>query len=82
MTRERAPLDDYIEAQPLLRHVHVMRRVMEWVDRDPETRRFYPELHCAYMDILAEEFAPHALMLALALTELEDAYPEIVPEEE
>lgn len=73
-----APLDDYLEARPLLRHVRVMERVMDWVDEDPKTREFYSEMHCAYMDVLAAEFAPHALMLALAITELENAYPEIV----
>jgi hypothetical protein len=85
MTRRKppaAPLDDYLEARPLLRHVRVMHRVMEWVDDDPGRRKFHADMFCAYMDILAEEFAPHALMLALAITQLENAYPEIVPPEE
>lgn len=72
-----SPLEDYIAARPLLRHVRVMKRVMAWVDEDPKTRTFYAEMYCAYMDILAEEFAPHALMLALAITQLENAFPEI-----
>lgn len=71
------PVDDYFEARPLLRHIRVMKRVMDWIDHDPKTRAFYSELHCAYMDILSKELAPHALMFALAITELEDAYPEI-----
>jgi hypothetical protein len=29
------------------------------------------------MDMLNEQLAPYALTLALAITELEDAYPEI-----
>ena len=85
MTRHKppaVPVDDYIEARPLLRHVRVMERVMEWVDDDPRTRVFFHDLHGAYRDILAEEFAPHALTFALALAELENAYPEIVPPEE
>jgi hypothetical protein len=71
------PVDDYFEARPLLRHIRVMERVMDWVDEDPKTRAFYSDLHCAYMAILSEELAPHALMFALAITELENAYPEI-----
>jgi hypothetical protein len=54
-----------------------MKRVMEWMDKEPATRAFYPELHCAYMNILAEEFAPYALMFAMAITQLENAFPEI-----
>lgn len=72
------PVDDYFEARPLLRHVRVMERVMEWVDEDPKTREFHADLHSAYMDILNEELGPHALTLALAITELEEAFPEIV----
>ena len=54
-----------------------MQRVMKWVDEDPKTREFFADLHCAYMDILNEELAPNALTLALAITELEEAFPEI-----
>jgi hypothetical protein len=54
-----------------------MKLVMDWIDEDPKTRAFYSELHCAYMDILSKELAPHALMFALAITQLENAYPEI-----
>jgi hypothetical protein len=71
------PVDDYFEARQLLRHIRVMEQVMNWVDEDPMTRKFYSELHCAYMAILSNELAPHALMFALAITELENAYPEI-----
>jgi len=71
------PVDDYFEARPLLRHVRVMEQVMAWVDEDPKTRAFLSAMHCAYMDILGRELAPHALTLALAITELEDAVPEI-----
>lgn len=72
-----APVDDYFDARPLLRHIRVMERVMEWVDDDPRTRAFFHDLHGAYMDVLSKELAPHALTLALALTQLENAFPEI-----
>jgi disulfide oxidoreductase YuzD len=75
--RPSVPLDDYFEARPLLRHIRVMKMVMDWIDEDPKTRAFYPELHCAYMDILSKELAAHALTLAMAITQLENAYPEI-----
>jgi hypothetical protein len=76
--RKRPPtLDDYLKARPLLRHVRVMERVMRWVDDDPKMRPFLPAMHCAYMDILNEELAPHALTLALSIAQLEDAFPEI-----
>ena len=72
-----SPLDEYVEAQPLLRHIRVMHRFFdEVVDTEPY-RHFHPDLHEAFMRILNEEFAPFALVLALAVTELEDAYPEI-----
>jgi hypothetical protein len=47
------------------------------IDENPEYRKYFAELYGAYVDILNEELAPHALTLALALTELEDAYPAI-----
>jgi hypothetical protein len=72
-----SPLDEYIEVQPLLRQIRVMQRFLdEVVDAEPY-RQFHPDLHQEFMRILNEEFAPHALVLALAVTELEDAYPEI-----
>lgn len=71
------PIDDYFEARPLLRHVRVMERVMDWADEDPKTREFHAEMHCAYMNILSKELASHALTFALAITELEEAFPEI-----
>jgi hypothetical protein len=72
------PLDAYVDVQPLLRHIRVMWRFFEEViDENPEYRKHFSELYGAYTDILNEELAPHALTLALALTELEDAYPVI-----
>jgi hypothetical protein len=72
------PIDFYVQARPLLRHVRVMRRFMhEVVDNHPVCRKHYAELHCAFMDILNEEFVKDALTLALAVVELEEAYPEI-----
>jgi len=60
-----------------------MRRFFdEVVEGNPELRTHYSGLHCAYMDILNEELAPHALALALAIVQLEDAYPEIDSEAE
>jgi len=54
--------------QNILRHVRLMRRFFnDVVDEDPKTRAFLPELHCAYMDMLNEEFAANALSLALGL---------------
>jgi len=71
-------LEEYDEVQPLLRHVRIMQRFFdEVVDENPEFRKHYSDLHRAYLDILAEELAPHALSLALAVTELEDTYPDI-----
>ena len=59
-----APLDEYTEVQPLLRHVRVMERFFdEVVDENPQFRTHYSALHVAYMGILAEELAPHALPL-------------------
>jgi len=37
-----------------------------------EYRKHYADLHVAYMDILNEELAPFALLLALSLAEFED----------
>jgi hypothetical protein len=71
------PLADYIEVQPALHMVRIMRRFFGEVVDCETFRPFLPELHVAYMEILNEELAPYALSLALAITELEDAYPEI-----
>lgn len=78
--REQPPLgaiDQYEEMQPILLHVRVMERVMDAVDDDPEMRPFHATLHCLYMDIVNEVIGEHALELALALIQLEEAYPEI-----
>lgn len=57
----------------VVRRVRFMQRYFsEVVDADPELRHFLPKLHCAYMDRLNEEFAPHALDLALAVVKWED----------
>ena len=77
-TRHTLPLDEYVEVQPLLRHIRIMNRFFtEVIDEHPTWRPHYADLHVAYMAILQEEPAPHALSLALALTELEDAFPSI-----
>ncbi|HXH41112.1 MAG TPA: hypothetical protein VNN08_20965 [Thermoanaerobaculia bacterium] len=75
--RKRMPLDDYIDVQPALHMVRIMRRFFEEIVDEPPFRAHLPELHVAYMEILNEELASYALNLALAITELEDAYPEI-----
>lgn len=75
--KRKVPVDSYLEARPLLRHIRIMERVMEAVDDNPEIRRFHTELHGAFLDILQEEFAPHALTFALALAEIEDAMPSV-----
>jgi hypothetical protein len=71
------PLGDYIEVQPALHMVRIMRRFFGEVVDCEAFRPILPELHVAYMEILNEELASYALSLALAITELEDAYPEI-----
>ena len=71
----------YRKVQPLLRHVRVMQRFFrEVVGEHPNYRQDYSELHGAYMKILNEELAPHALALALAITELQHAQREIATE--
>jgi hypothetical protein len=81
MSKDRppaVPIEDYFESRPLLRHIRIMERFLEEViEANPKFRDHYAELHLAYLDILEEEFRPHALMLALAVAELELAYPEI-----
>lgn len=59
--------------QNIIDHVRFMRSYFnEVVDEDPQTRKFLPELHCAYMDRLNLLFAPHAFDLALAVVAWED----------
>lgn len=70
-------IDQYEEMLPILLHVRVMERVMDAVDDDPQMRVFHAALHCIYMDIVNEVIGEHALELALALIQLEEAYPEI-----
>ena len=77
MKEPTGPVDIYFNTRPLLRHVRIMNRVMDWVDNDPRAREFYVDLYSLYSEILQEEFAPDALMLALAVAELEDAFPAI-----
>ncbi|HEY2094126.1 MAG TPA: hypothetical protein VGJ81_19825 [Thermoanaerobaculia bacterium] len=73
-----SPLDEYLAVQHVLRQARLMERFFEdFVDENPMLRPHLPEMHCAYMDMLNEQLAPYALILALAITELEDAYPEI-----
>jgi hypothetical protein len=74
---ESNPLDYYNEARPLLRHVRVMNRFFDEVVAEPPYRQFQIDLYDAFLKILNEELAPHALTLAIAITELEDAFPEI-----
>ncbi len=72
------PLDDFVAARPLLQHIRITQRFFDEVVDEVPYRQFLPELHGAFMRILNEELAPHALTLALAITELEDAFPEIL----
>jgi hypothetical protein len=72
------PLDDYRETAHVIRQARLMSRFFdEVVDADDRTRAVYDKLFCAYMDMLNRELAPYALALAMAIAELEDAYPEI-----
>ena len=75
--RESNPLDYYDDVRPLLRHIRIMHRFFDEVVDEEPYRKFHPELYGAFIDILTQELAPHALTLALAITELEDAFPEI-----
>jgi hypothetical protein len=75
--RGAPPLEDYIEAQPAIHMVRVMQRFFAEVVDAPPFRDHLPELHVAYMEILNEELSSYALTLALAITELEDAFPDI-----
>jgi hypothetical protein len=72
-----SPLDEYIDVQPALHMVRIMNRFFAEVVDEPPFRQYLSDLHVAYMEILNEELAPYALDLALAITELEDAYPMI-----
>lgn len=74
----RAVLDEYLEAIPLLVPIRLMNRFFhEVVDEIPECRSHYSAMYGGFMDILNEELAPHAVTLALAIVELENAFPAI-----
>jgi hypothetical protein len=75
--RPLSAIAEYIEVRPLLRQVRVMFRFLDEVIDEEPYRHFYSELLFAFLRLVNEEFAPAAINLALALTELEDAYPEI-----
>lgn len=75
--KSKSPLGDYIEVQPALHMVRIMNRFFDEVVDEPTFRAHFPELRVAYDEILNEELASYALNLALAITELQDAYPEI-----
>jgi hypothetical protein len=70
-------LDGYIEVQPAVHAVRIMHRFFDEVVDCPAFSPLMSELLTAYEKILNEELAPYALRLAFAITELEDAYPEI-----
>ena len=44
-----APLDEYIEVQPALHMVRIMRRFFDEVVDELPFRQYLPELHVAYM---------------------------------
>lgn len=75
---EQPAMYQYRKVQPLLRHVRVMERFFREVGDHPNYGQDYSELHGAYMKILNDELAPHAL--ALAICELQDAQGEIATE--
>lgn len=79
---EHRPLEYYKEVRSLLRQVRVMNRFFDEVIEELPYRERYFELYEAYVKILNEELGPHAAELALALAEVEDAYPEIGRDEE
>ena len=57
----------------VMAHVRFMDEFMDAIDEREELRPFHAELHCMYMDLLADVLAPYALDLALSLIALEDA---------
>jgi hypothetical protein len=63
--------------QPALHMVRVMNRFFGEVVDCPAFSPFMQELRVGYMEILNEELSSYALDLALAIVELEVAYPEI-----
>lgn len=71
-----APLTEYIEVQPALHMVRVMKRFFDEVVNCPAFEPFTQALRVGYMEILNEELASYALNLALAIAELEVVSPE------
>lgn len=81
MTAPAKPLDAYREVAHVIRQVRLMDRFFDEVvdELEHEHRaKIYDDLHGGYMDMLNKELAPYALLLAEAIMQLEDAYPEIV----
>lgn len=73
----RPSLPHYEEVAHLVRHVRLVRDFFgDAVYRSP-IHLHYVRLYDAYMDRLNREFAPYAVVLAMAIKELEDAYPDI-----
>jgi hypothetical protein len=71
-------LTEYAKALPVLRLVRVMERFLdEVVDTNPEMRSLYRDVRRAYTAILQDELAPHAMVLAFAVIELEAYCPDI-----
>jgi len=69
-------IPDYYENDDIphvLARVRFMRDYFDAVDDRAEWRDLHPELHCLYMDLLADALAPYALDLALSLIALEDS---------
>lgn len=76
-TKEWPPVsrDIYEDLRPVLALVRVMRRFLdEVIDEDAELRPHRARLDTAYEEILLAELAPHALVMADMLLDLEDAY--------
>jgi hypothetical protein len=55
----------------VLRQVRLMNRYFHAIDVEPY-REHHAALHCAYMELLEAEIAPHALELAQAVIEWEE----------
>lgn len=61
------------EITPLLRAIRLMERFFTGAREGPaELRRYLPPLQLRYIELLNDQFAPHAYDLARALVELED----------
>jgi hypothetical protein len=66
-------MSSYDEAQGALSHVRLMRRVLDRLGELPRTViQDFTLVQMTYMEVVREELAPDALLLAEAILELEE----------